>query len=91
MKLKRFLHAALYTANPLIFMGALWQLEIADLALIGNYPFRFLFNTLTFHDVWAVRDFWMLTMLTTFLLASAQTIHLLLTRKNKQQEEQMEA
>jgi hypothetical protein len=67
----------LYLANALIFMGSLWQLEIADLCLTNGWPFGYLFTFLQFplSMVWAVRDFWMMMLLGSFLLASAESLY----------------
>ena len=52
----------------LVFMGALWQLEIADLNLInGGVPFGYAFTWITIQNNWAVRDFWMLLMILAFI------------------------
>jgi len=49
-------------------MGALWQLEIADLNLInGGVPFGYAFTWITIQNNWAVRDFWMLLMILAFI------------------------
>lgn len=53
----------------LVFMGAMWQLEIADLNLINNgVPFGYAFTWIIIEDNWAVRDFWMMLMIVAFIV-----------------------
>lgn len=55
----------------LVFMGSLWQLEIADLCIYNGWTFGYLFSLLKFSNLWGVRDFWMLLMVVAFLIAVA--------------------
>ncbi len=58
------------------FIGALWQLEQADLAwVLGWGSFWFLFDTLNIKNIFAVRDFWMFLMIVSLMIISVIAIY----------------
>jgi hypothetical protein len=70
-------HCYLLILCSLVFMGSLWQLEIADLCLTNGWPFGYLFCLIQFPlaQVWAVRDFWMMLLAGSFLIVAAEAIY----------------
>ena len=54
----------------LFFMGAMWQLEIADLCIYNGWQFGYFFSFLKFSNLWGVRDFWYLIATMAFIVAA---------------------
>jgi hypothetical protein len=51
----------------LVFMGSLWQLEIAKLNMLHGWSFGYLFGLLYPVNNWAASDFFMLLMVASFV------------------------
>jgi len=64
-------HRLIDVIASLVFMGSMWQLEIADLNLInGGVPFGYAFTWIIIQNNWAVRDFFMLLMIISFIMVA---------------------
>lgn len=76
-----YLNDFLTIALPMLVVGALWQIEIADINLLMGWQYAYIFTTIVIENNWAVRDFWMLIILVAVIVLAVRCHRLARSKK----------